>query len=120
MDNPAESTDGSEANSRGSLDDSGANDGPYQNRSRGIKSSWTGTRSTHKPRVGKDDALQEEGEELSKQRSDAPSQQSQNVTGRVALEGSKVQRSKWAVAAVVTAVLQCCPFDQSLGSVLLG
>ena len=79
----AESTDGSEANSRGSLDDSGVNDGPYQNRSRGIKSSWTGTRSTHKPRVGKDDALQEEGEELSKQRSDAPSQQSQDSKGRL-------------------------------------
>lgn len=60
----AESTD-DEAHSRGSIDDgdSETTDNPYRNRPRGIKSSWTGTRSTTKPRLADDNALREEDED---------------------------------------------------------
>ncbi|EFY84526.1 ctl transporter, putative [Metarhizium acridum CQMa 102] len=62
----AESTES--ANSRGSIEDStGDVDHPYQDRifSRGIRSSWNGTRSSHKPPFA-GDTLFEENEELSK------------------------------------------------------
>ncbi|KAF4123732.1 Plasma-membrane choline transporter [Geosmithia morbida] len=58
----AESTD-SEAQSRASIDDSETTDNPYRNRHRGIRSSWTGTRSTTRPRLADEDALREEDEE---------------------------------------------------------
>jgi len=58
----AESTD-SEAHSRGSIEDSLGQDDPYSSRAlgRGIKSSWTGNRSTYKSRTGKDLASGDDG-----------------------------------------------------------
>lgn len=52
-------------NSRGSLDASAEDDHPYSGRAgRGLKSSWNGTRSTHRPGMGKDAVLEEEDEEV--------------------------------------------------------
>lgn len=60
----AESTD-SEGHSRATIEDSlGPDDDPYSSRAlgRGIKSSWTGHRSTHKPRNNKDSLSDENGQ----------------------------------------------------------
>ncbi|KFH44705.1 Choline transporter-like protein-like protein [Hapsidospora chrysogenum ATCC 11550] len=91
----AESTD-SEAHSRGSLDDSAVRDHPYQNRGRGIKSSWTGTRSTHKPRPGKDGSLHEEAEDVTRPKDDDdhyhhPREESQGSKGKMVDVGLESQ-----------------------------
>jgi len=80
----AESTD-SGGDSRASLEES-TNQEPYANRGRGIKSSWTGTRSTHQPRPGKKDVLEEEAEDEARDRSSGESQDGKRKMVDVALE----------------------------------
>ena len=58
----AESTES--ANSRGSVEESaGSLDNPYRARTRGIKSSWYGTRSGNQPHLAGETLFEEEGEQ---------------------------------------------------------
>lgn len=84
----AESAD-SEALSRGSLDESQEGH-PYQDGGRrGIKSSWTGTKSTHKPRSTRDTLLEEAEEIPSK--GDQGSEASQGTRGKMVDVGLESQ-----------------------------
>lgn len=82
----AESTD-SGGDSHASIEDS-VNVEPYSNRGRGIKSSWTGTRSTHQPKAAKGDVLEEEAEDVGKPKSSEGSQDGKRKMVDVALEST--------------------------------
>ncbi|KAL4727324.1 hypothetical protein ACLX1H_006232 [Fusarium chlamydosporum] len=66
----------SDAHSRGSMEDSMNNEDPYRDMSmrRGIRSSWNGTRSAHRPGVARD-TLIEEAEDDSRSSDDRTSSQ---------------------------------------------
>lgn len=72
----------SDALSRGSMDDSIGQD-PYQEgATRGIKSSWTGTRSMHKPRTAQD-ILKEEAEDIPNYQGGDTNEASQGTRGKM-------------------------------------
>lgn len=82
----AESTD-SGGDSHASLEDSTSVE-PYSNRGRGIKSSWTGTRSSHKPKAAKGDVLEEEAEDVGRPKSSEGSQDGKRKMVDIALEST--------------------------------
>lgn len=83
----------SDANSRGSLEDSlGHEDHPYRDRGfgRGIRSSWNGSRSTYQPHNGRD-VLLEEAEEVPGAAGDQGSERSHDAKGKMVEVGLESQ-----------------------------
>ncbi|KAF5022974.1 hypothetical protein F66182_4972 [Fusarium sp. NRRL 66182] len=82
----------SDAHSRGSLEDSASHDDPYRDMSmrRGIRSSWNGTRSTHRPGLARD-ALLEEVEDVPRSSSDRESDRGTNAKGKMVDVGLESQ-----------------------------
>ncbi|KAH7133304.1 hypothetical protein B0J13DRAFT_562056 [Dactylonectria estremocensis] len=88
----ADSVD-SDAHSRGSLDDSADHqDHPYQDRGlrRGLKSSWTGARSSHRPGVA-NDTLVEEAEDSPRSSADESSVRGTSGKGKMVDVGLESQ-----------------------------
>lgn len=88
----ADSVD-SDAHSRGSFDDSvGHGDHPYQDRGlrRGLKSSWNGARSTHRPGVA-NDTLVEEAEDSPRSSVDQNSERGPDGKGKMVDVGLESQ-----------------------------
>lgn len=80
----ADSVD-SDAHSRGSMDESASHeDHPYHERAprRGLRNSWNGTRSGHRPTIATDTLL-EEAEEVSRSSGEHESERSQNTKGKM-------------------------------------